>query len=343
MIFAALLALTLTPLRIPVAGKPDRIATADMNLDGKIDLVVGCDRAISVLLGDGRGGFRESSRLAVNGQPTEFAIADFNRDGSPDVAFADHDTLFVFVLAGDGKGGLTKLGQTRVRPTGRPHVHGLAAGDWNRDGKPDLAHFNIAEHEIVLLEGDGRGEMSPVKTIASSYPNNPLTFDGNGDGITDLAVPDTAEGTVHILLGDGRGGFVPAPGSPHRISDRPLNAAAGDWNGDGHTDLAITHDDIARMTLLLGDGRGGFRLGPVIDMGENVYGVAFVGRKVVTATDRAYRIVADGEAMRRIERPKGNWRVVVADVNGDGHPDLLDTSPVDGEVRIYLGPITNEK
>lgn len=343
MIAIAILMLGLTPVRIPVAGKPGRVVTADMNRDGKLDVVAGCDRAVTVLLGNGRGGFREASRIAVSGQPTELAIADFNRDGAPDVAFADHDTLFVFLLAGDGAGGLTKLGHARVRPSGRPHVHGLVAGDWDGDGKPDLAHFNIAEREIVLLGGDGRGGMSPGKTLASGEPNNPLSFDANGDGIPDLAVPDTGAGAVHIWLGGGKGEFQPATGSPYLVAMRPYNAASGDWNGDGHADLAVTHDDIPRMTILLGDGHGRFQPGPVVDLGERVYGVAFVGREVIAASDRAYRIASADRAVRPVERPKGGWTVVTGDVNGDGHPDLIDASPADGEVRIYPGPIRDKK
>jgi hypothetical protein len=343
MLLFLLLGMPLTPVTVSVPGKPNRVAAADMNRDGRLDLVAGCDRAVTVLLGDGRGGFREASRIAVSGQPTELVISDFNRDGAPDVAFADHDTLFVFLLAGDGKGGLKKLGHTRVRLSGRPHVQGLLAGDWNGDGKPDLAHCNIAEREIVLLGGDGRGEMSPAGTLASRHPNNPLSFDPNGDGIRDLAIPDTEEGAVHVHIGDGKGGFHRAAGSPYRVANRPYNAASGDWNGDGHADLAVTHDDITRMTILLGDGRGRFQPGPAIDMGERVYGVVFVGREVIAASDCAYRIASADRTVRRIGRPKGGWTVVADDVNGDGHPDLIDASPEDGEVRIYPGPLREKK
>jgi hypothetical protein len=113
--------------------------------------------------------------------------------------------------------------------------------------------------------------MAPLgsSTIAQSFVNAPVTpvgknpvsaaiGDFNGDGIPDLAVVNRNDDNVSILLGNGSGGFSAATGSPISVGDVPVSIAVGDFNGDGVTDLAVVNNGPNNVTILLGNGSGGF-------------------------------------------------------------------------------------
>ena len=82
--------------------------------------------------------------------------------------------------------------------------------------------------------------------------------DFNGDGRLDMVVLNEQSNDASVLLGDGKGGFAPTPGSPIPAGDSPNDLAAGDFNRDGHLDLAIANHETQHLTVLLGDGRGRF-------------------------------------------------------------------------------------
>jgi len=122
----------------------------------------------------------------------------------------------------------------------------------------------------------------------------------NGDGHLDLIVPDVSGNRIRILTGDGSGGFRALPVISTGIQ-RPYFVVARDVNGDGKQDLVVTHDDTNRVVALLGDGRGRFRHAPASP---------FDGRTA-------------------------SWKADVADLNGDGKPDLALAGG--GSVRIFDG------
>src|SRR6266581_2760911 len=116
---------------------------------------------------------------------------------------------------------------------------GIAVGDFNGDGKPDLAVVNFGDWNVYLLLGNGDGTFQPAKSVFFSpgFPWYIAEDDFNGDGKPDLAVSSVVDNTVSVVLDNGDGTFLPA-----LISAVGANAwyfAVGDFNGDGILDLAV--------------------------------------------------------------------------------------------------------
>ncbi|HEY9504090.1 MAG TPA: VCBS repeat-containing protein, partial [Pyrinomonadaceae bacterium] len=212
-----------SPISIP--DGPGNVVIGDMNNDKKLDLVVASgNKLITVLSGKGDGQFAPASTTTVTDPPGEIALGDVNLDGKLDLAVTTHDSYGVMLLLGDGKGAFAIApGSPIVMKVGQhPHTHGLAMADMNRDNKLDLVTVNNEDND------------------------------------------------VSIAFGDGRGGFTVAPGSPYAVGPSPYPLAVGDVNGDGWLDVVATASatgpsraqqlPLSRaLTLLLADGRGGFR------------------------------------------------------------------------------------
>src|SRR5207244_4079079 len=141
------------------------------------------------------------------------------------------------------------------------------------------------------LLGNGLGGFSPAAgspVAAGTSPRAVAMGDVNGDGKLDLTVPNLGSNNVTILLGNGSGGFSPAAGSPVAVGTEPGSVAIGDANGDGRLDLAAANLRSDNVTILLGNGSGGFS--------------PAAGSPVTVGTNPEF--------------------VAVGDVNGDGRLDL---------------------
>jgi hypothetical protein len=227
------------PVSYAAGRNPSRVAVGDFNDDGKLDIVVinsiGFRATVSVLLGNGDGTFGAPVPYGVGNEPLSIAVGDFNGDGIPDIAVANQgagDPGNVSVLLGNGDG------------TFRPAVNYnagvfpdfVAVGDFRGNGKLDLAVSSASG--ISLLLGNGDGTFQPAHLIATG-PGRLIVEDFDDDGNLDLAVADSSRRTIDLLLGNGDGSFQPVqhyvPGGAGALA-----AAAGDFNGDGFPDLAVT-------------------------------------------------------------------------------------------------------
>lgn len=338
-------------LALPVPGGPGRLLAADINGDGRQDLVVGGRHSILVILNRGGGRMEVVSMLPVDGKPTEMIATDLNGDGFLDVVYADHDSFSNFVLLGDGKGAFRKAGFTRARPSGRPHTHGLLTGDWNGDGKADVLHFTVEESRAVPLLGDGKGELAAQPSISIPTPENPVLADLNKDGKPDLVVPDIHHGGITVSLG-GPGGFPEGLRKRYSIPSRPYYASAGDINGDGNTDIFTTHDDTGLLSVLHGDGKGAFQLmpGSPVNLGMMAYGLTagdFNGdgkTDIVASSDQQLVLLLQTKQGTlappvRLPKPPGAWEIITADWNGDGAADIAYSNREAGTVHILWGPL----
>ncbi len=292
------------------------MAIADLNGDVNLDLAVandGSDNA-TILLGDGAGGFRQAtgSPFPAGENPGRMAIADFNNDGVPDMAFANHEMMYVTILLGDGGGGFSPAPDSPFTVATDPHVHAVAAGDYNGDGSVDLVVESRFGNSVAVLWGNGRGgfETPGTSFTVGLDPYRVAASDVDGDGNLDILTSNvgglTRDGRnddVTVLLGDGRGRFAQAAGSPFPVGSDPFGLAAGDITGDGGVDLAIPNFGSDDVTILLGDGRGGF-------------------------------VQAPGSPFPAGSRPAG---IAMGDVNGDGNLDVAVANWGSNDVTLLLG------
>jgi hypothetical protein len=337
-------------------GKPTDVAAGDVNGDRRLDLVIassGSD-AITVLLGDGKGGFRPApgSPFPAGRKPHLVALADLDGDGRLDCAATEHDGNEVRVLLGKGDGSFRLASTPRFVALARtpPHNHGLSAIDVSGDGKPDLITTNHADDSVSVLLGDGRGLFTPAPGSPFSAGKGPYPHasgDMNGDGAIDLVVPDVGAGTVTVLRNDGKGRFAALP-APARVSGRPFQVALGDVDRDGKLDAVVACDE-APARLLRGDGKGGLVPGPAIDTGGQVQDVALADvdgdRKLdLVAARRGTIVVLKGDGKGGFSLARGSalaagdgiYSVTVADLDGDGRADVAAPDMLRNRVAVLL-------
>ena len=297
---------------------PGAVVTADVNGDGRPDLVViGLDQTVAVLLGKADGTFKSPTSYYVAGNtPVALAVADLDGDGRLDVVVADKLGNTVSVLLGNGDG--TFKAQTAAEaskgkgtaaptyPTGKGPVS-VAVSDVNGDGKPDLLVTDFTDNTVSVLLGKGDGTFGDQTTVeADGGPSFIAVADMNNDGRPDLVVSSSGGNFFSVLLGNGDGTFQPETENPLGPISRAAvqqSLVVGDFNHDGNLDVITTTSDLNSNTSLYfpGDGKGGFRKALTL----------------VTGSETTY--------------------LGVADVNGDGLQDLLAGSFSGGTIKVMFG------
>jgi hypothetical protein len=177
-------------------------------------------------------------------------------------------------------------------------TYSVVTGDFNGDGKLDIAAAMGTSIGIFLGNGDGTFSVSSFTTTAE-FVGPLVAADFNGDGKVDLAFPDPHHNLVHTLLGNGDGTFSEV--STTLTGAHPAGMVAADFNGDGKLDLVIANQGGGSISVLLGKGDGTFLHKPNFKIGS---------------------------------KPNA---VTVADFNGDGHLDLAVVNSGSNTVSILLG------
>src|ERR1700716_3990392 len=198
---------------IPACGNPASIVVADFNRDGNQDIAVACQiSAVTIMLGDGHNGFRNSPIAAFIPGPTSIAAADLNGDGKLDLVTANMTGSSASVFLGKGDG--TFLVSTPIALAVKPIS--VAIADVDGDGKPDVLELTQGVNDLVVLTGKGDGTFNaPAVFNAGGTPlpswndRSLVVADFNGDGKSDV-VAVTDGFNVSLLLGMGDGAFAPS-------------------------------------------------------------------------------------------------------------------------------------
>jgi uncharacterized protein (TIGR03437 family) len=281
-------------------------------------------RAVSILiaLSAARAQFTPAtgSPFAAGANPVSVAVGDFNNDLIPDLAIANLNDKSVTVLLGTGMGGFMQAKGSPITVGTNPTS--VAVADFNGDGFQDLAIANFGDGTITVLLGNGTGAFVPDPAQASpiNVPHPAFIAAGNFNGNMGLAVANEVENTVTVLLGDGKGGFTPASSMPYNVGTRPVSLAIAPLTLAGIPDLAIANLDSGNITVLLGDGKGGFTPDTAEPSG------AFPDPAAPLGTTP--------------QVPGSPISVAILDVNHDSYPDLVIANEAANNITVLLGSAT---
>ncbi len=318
------------------------LTLGDWDRDGKVDLAVtqGMRATVTLLSGVGDGTFLLAPPLAVGAWPASLATIDWNRDGSLDLLVASRDSDALTVLV-NGSVRATAFFTSRSGPSGVGAAAPMA-GDWNRDGKPDLAFTTLTDTSFAWGQGGG------VFTAAQTHLGTRgamATGDWNRDGKPDVAF---ASAQVSVFNGGGDGSF--APGSTAQAGTTPSALVTADWNHDGKPDLATANLLSNDVSVLLGVGDGTFLAAISTDAGTNPIALATgdLNRDgqadLVTANQNGGDVSVllgngDGTFRPAVHYAVGTTPVSVTtgDVNHDGTLDLAVANQGSDSVSVLLG------
>ena len=219
---------------------------------------------LSIFLGDGAGALQAPATLDTGAgtAPVAVVAADFNQDGKIDLAVANQGNNTIEIFQGNGDGTFQPPPPPAViqLPAGFTPT-ALAAGDFNKDGRMDLAVTGEGANAVWIFLGNGDGTFTTGANRQYATGQSPVwvsTGDFDGDGNRDLAIANHADDTVSIFLGKGDGTFVPAANPAVAAGKGPASIAVADYNADGLLDLAVADATDNAVSILLNLGGGLF-------------------------------------------------------------------------------------
>ncbi len=293
-----------------ISNFPGSVVIADYNNDGFPDILVGNGDArligadfdsgnIDILVGNGDGTFRGASITKSGGSAggtTGLAVADFNGDGVPDAVVNGSFQGSLYLLPGTASGVFQPATKINLATGSQPSA--LAAGDFNGDGKIDLAVADKGNGgTVAILLNSSSGFQAP-STFGSggTAPSAIVTADFDGDGKLDLAVANSMSGNVAVFRGGGNGAFQLL--HTFQTGTSPQSIAVADLNGDGLPDLVVADNGQPFATPVV--------LGAYYVL-LNLGGGNFSAPVPYAAAD-------------------GPIGVTLGDVNHDGIPDMIGTA-----------------
>ena len=340
------------------------VAHADLNSDGKVDIVALSNGNFVTMLGDGTGNLSSPSIVTPAG-PAFIGpvIADFNGDTKLDVAVVDNSHTGpggkprLLVSLGNGLGGFGASISTSFEDWSPLSVGGA---DLNADGKIDLVTMNRSgtshlDGSVLVALSDGTGQFTIQPDVPVGTAVNPIGMafaDFNNDAKTDIAVP-TGFG-FSILLGNGAGGFL-GPRT-HITTANATSIRSADLNGDGNADLAMVAEGVnGKTSVVLGNGTGGFGAPLEFTLGFFPSDLAIaelnndgkLDLAVVTASQQSSPVpprsniavlLGDGAggfgSPANLLTERNAARIITADLNGDGGPDLITASQLANNLTV---------
>ncbi|MFN6257310.1 beta strand repeat-containing protein [Microcystis sp.] len=225
----------------------------------------------------------------------------------------------------------------------------VTVGDFNGDGKSDLAVANRGSNNVSVLLGTGTGSFGAATNFSvGNAPSSVTVGDFNGDGKSDLAVANRYGNNVSVLLGTGTGSFGTA--TNFSVGIFPVSVTVGDFNGDGKSDLATANGSSNNVSVRLGTGAGSFGTATNFSVGTGPASVTVGDFNGDGKSDLAVANANSSNVSVLLGTGTGSfgpatnftvgsfpYSVTVGDFNGDGKSDLAVANAGSSNVSVLLG------
>ena len=339
---------TFTNQRIFSSGyrsSPLSITIGDFNRDNKVDIAVANFRRndLGILLGYGDGTFADVTSYSTGdgSTPYQIGIGDFNNDNISDIAVANYGTSNMVVLFGFGDGTFL-LGIGYSTGIGS-EPWSLAIGDFNRDGRLDIAVANYLANNIGLFLGYGIQPLAGITLYdagTGSQPHSVAIGNFNNDVWLDIVVANYGTNNVGILLGRSNTKFQDLSIYSTGKDSAPYSVAIADFNNDTYLDIVIINSNTDNIYILFGYGNGTFRIGTTYSTGtrahphaiaisdfnnDNIWDIVITN----TGTSNIYFLYGYGNgtfgnaSSRSLDYGYLPNSVATQDLNGDGWIDIV--------------------
>jgi len=339
-----------SPAVYSVGAGPTAIAIADVNSDGNLDILTSNvnNNNISILLGDGSGGFGFRTDLFAGPIPVGLHVTDVSGDGLADRVYVNRDSGSLTVRFGNGDGTFQQAAAYAVGNSSNSNA--VSVADLNGDGAADLMVAGSSANGVSVLLNNGNGTFQPRTDYATgSVPLDVAHADVNGDGAADIVVANQGADSASVLLGNGDGTFQSRVDYSVGAGSGPLGLDVADVTGDSIPDLVVAATGHNALTVLVGYGDGTFQAGTEYGTGSLPFRVsladvdgdgdldALINEYV--ANDAAV-LLNDGTGAFTTRVPYaigslGPYEVVTGDVNEDGRPDFI-VADADGDAISVL-------
>lgn len=286
----------------PATGlsNPIGLDAGDFNGDGNADFVTAVNGgnnglAFNLYTGKGDGTFNAALVTSVTGLTGIHGVrfADVNGDGSTDVLAVANNAGATSLVARLNDKVANNNGFSGAQPvlqSAGANTTFITSGDFNKDGSLDVAMSAPGANYVSIRTGDKTGAFAGTTTLTGiTNVGQVVSGDFNNDGNIDLAAAAQGTNNVYVYMGSANGNFMAATGSPFMVGTNPIGLFVADINVDGFADIVAMNNLTANVTVLIGNGQGGFTGG--------------TANTLATAT--------------------GGFGVVAGDLTGDGLPDIV--------------------
>lgn len=312
------------------------VGAADLNGDGIVDLVSGNGSAVSIQLGNGDGTFASATNKSSSiGTVRDVAIADVNNDGRRDIISTSSTSTEVFLGNGNGTFA-TGVSYSLGGGTGGTDVRVL---DVSGDGNADIISYVSGSMRVLVNNGNGTFKAA---TGTSAYaPSGFDLADVNEDNKLDIITADSSGSAISVMTGNGDGTFQTAVS--HSASGNPADIVSRDFNGDGFADVAFATGGNT-ISVKMGNGNGTFKTAVSYSLGgmsasyqieasdldgDGIYDLAVFGTNADASGGQLSILKGSaGGTFSTLVTYSADTNdttrsATIADVDGDGAPDLI--------------------